>query len=80
MGWTHEHAPSGWVHNQDMSGDPSQTYCVAPGCNNRLNHHTAHPTDNRSVEQEEHGANETMVEHDFQRLMKNQNLGKQFDL
>jgi hypothetical protein len=28
-------------------------------------HHHAHPADNRSVEQEEHGANQLMAEHDL---------------
>jgi hypothetical protein len=30
-----------------------------------ISHHYAHPKDNRSVEQEEHGANELMAEHDL---------------
>jgi hypothetical protein len=83
MGWEHEHAPTGWVHNQDMTHP--NFYCECGGKDNRgedlrISHHHAHPADNRSVEQEEHGANELMVDHDFHQVMKGQNLGKQFDL
>jgi hypothetical protein len=70
MGWSHEHAPTGWVHNQDMLGKPHETYCAA-GCKDsrgnehKTSHHYAHPKDNRSVEQEEHGGNQFMAEHDL---------------
>ena len=70
MGWSHEHAPTGWVHNEDMIGKPHETYCEK-GCKDsrgqqeRTAHHYAHPADNRSVEQEEHGGNQFMAEHDL---------------
>jgi hypothetical protein len=70
MGWSHEHAPTGWVHNEDMIGKPHETYCEK-GCKDsrgqqeKTSHHHAHPADNRSVEGEEHGANEFMAEHDL---------------
>jgi len=53
---------TGWVHQPDMVG--KDFYCNCEG-NKKLSHHSAHPADNRSVEQEYHGANELMAEHDL---------------
>jgi len=51
-------------------GKPHETYCECGGKDSRgksamVSHHYAHPKDNRSVEQEEHGANGFMAEHDL---------------
>jgi hypothetical protein len=75
-----EPAATGWVHHPDVVG--KDYYCNCEG-NNKLNHHSAHPADNRSVEQEYHGANEFMKDHDthieFNKIVKNNNLsGEQF--
>lgn len=79
MGWPHEHAPTGWVHNADMVD-------VRNSWDNNGRHmteHHAHPADNRSTEQEEHGSSKLMEEvdtlHEFSKIMKNNNLGSQFD-
>jgi hypothetical protein len=79
MGWSHEHAPTGWVHNQDMMGKPHEAYCECGGKDSRgndhmISHHHAQPKDNRSVEQEEHGASEFMVDHDFHQIMKSNDM------
>jgi hypothetical protein len=53
-----------------MIGKPHETWCEK-GCKDsrgngeRTSHHHAHPADNRSVEGEEHGANQFMAEHDL---------------
>lgn len=79
MNWPHEHAPTGWVHNAD-------TVDVQKSWDNNgkpMSSHYAHPADNRSVEQEEHGANKFIEEvdtrHEFNKIMKNNNLGRQWD-
>ena len=51
-------------------GKPHETYCNCGGKDSRgtdhkVSHHYEHPKDNRSVEQEEHGANQLMAEHDL---------------
>lgn len=63
MGWAHEPAPTGWVHNQDMVELDHWDNNVANP--RRIREHSAHPKDNRSTELEEHGAAEVMRVHDL---------------
>jgi hypothetical protein len=78
MGWPHEHAPTGWVHNADMV-DVHNSW---DNEGKRMTEHSGHPADNRSVEQEEHGGKDLFqkvtTHHEFNKIIKNNNLGKQF--
>ena len=74
-----EPSPSGWVHNPDMVDH--RTYY--DNNDKLISEHNAHPADNRSKEQEYHGADELMKTHDthieFNKIMRNNNLsGEQF--
>ena len=80
VGVSPEKTPTGWVHS------PVEVNHATDWCNCgdvKLSHHHAHPADNRSVEQEYHGGSEFMKTADdlfaFNEIMKNNNLGQQFD-
>lgn len=89
--WGYEHndvnpnepAPHGWVH-EPAEVDWENHYCNGPECgNDHVSHHTAYPHDGGSVEMHEHAAGEFLTalntKHDFDSIVKNSNLGRQFD-